>query len=138
MGAGVHLSEGMAKRICLVGGVALWLAHVSLTPPRGAPGGGRTGRSPLPISKRDVDSRVLFSSRGANRSDLGRTRSRAILLAMGRVLVSLLLAAVGCTELWRLVGTPFTSFDHGDGHDALYLRLPQVVKYIYTHLISNV
>jgi alanyl-tRNA synthetase len=30
-------------------------------------------------------------------------------------------------QLWRLIGTPFTSFDLGDGHDALHLRLPQLL-----------
>ena len=30
-------------------------------------------------------------------------------------------------ELWRLLGTPLTSFDNGDGHDDLRLRVPQLL-----------
>ena len=38
-----------------------------------------------------------------------------------------LLAAVCGSELWRLLGTPLTSFDNGDGHDDLRLRVPQLL-----------
>ena len=31
------------------------------------------------------------------------------------------------SELWRLLGTPLTSFDNGDGHDDLRLRVPQLL-----------
>ena len=107
MGAGVHLSEVMAKKLSLVGGVALWLAHVGFRDKDDAP-------LPLSVAKPTAADAQHASQQGA-------------LLAVGRLLIALLLAAVGATELWRLLGTPFTSFDHGDGHDDLRLRLPQLL-----------
>ena len=50
-----------------------------------------------------------------------------LLLLLGRLLIASLLAAVCGSELWRLLGTPLTSFDNGDGHDDLRLRVPQLL-----------
>ena len=53
--------------------------------------------------------------------------SHQMLLLLGRLLIAGLSAAVCGTELWRLLGTPLTSFDNGDGHDDLRLRVPQLL-----------
>ena len=107
MGAGVHLSEVMAKKLSLVGGVALWLAHVGFRDRTT-----RRCRSPSPSPPPPTPS---------------TRRSRARCWRSAASSSRHLLAAVGATELWRLLGTPFTSFDHGDGHDDLRLRLPQLL-----------
>ena len=54
-----------------------------------------------------------------------------LLLLFGRLLIASLSAAVCGSELWRLLGTPLTSFDNGDGHDDLRLRVPQVSRVVY-------
>jgi uncharacterized membrane protein YphA (DoxX/SURF4 family) len=53
--------------------------------------------------------------------------SHQMLLLLGRLLIAGLSAAVCGTELWRLLGTPLTSVDNGDGHDDLRLRVPQLL-----------
>jgi ATP-dependent Clp protease adapter protein ClpS len=96
MGAGVHVSEVMAKRVSLVGGVAVWLAHVTLVRPGERSRQSEARASRLPMTKRDAAS--AMGSPFAGCVD-GRARRRGALLAAGRMMVAGLLAAVGGTEV---------------------------------------
>ena len=112
LGGGLHLSELAAKKLSLVGGAALWWAHVvAATSAAG-------DASPLPLHR--------LQGRAAPRAAGGGGGQQQLLLLFGRLLIALLSAAVCGSELWRLLGTPLTSFDNGDGHDDLRLRVPQV------------
>ena len=130
LGGGLHLSELAAKKLSLVGGAALWWAHVVATHAAGA------AEAPLPLHQ--LQGRAAPSSkasgggggggRGGGGGGGGEGGGRQqLLLLLGRLLIASLLAAVCGSELWRLLGTPLTSFDNGDGHDDLRLRVPQLL-----------
>ena len=112
LGGGLHLSELAAKKLSLVGGAALWWAHVV------AATAAASDASPLPLHR--LQGRAAPSKGGGG-------GQQQLLLLFGRLLIALLSAAVCGSELWRLLGTPLTSFDNGDGHDDLRLRVPQLL-----------
>ena len=123
LGGGLHLSELAAKKLSLVGGAALWWAHVVATH------GTAAAEAPLPLHQ--LQGRAAPSSKGGGGGGGGGGGQQQLLLLFGRLLIASLSAAVCGSELWRLLGTPLTSFDNGDGHDDLRLRVPQVSRVAY-------
>ena len=98
LGAVIFLSELMAKRLALVGGVALWSAHC------GAGDGGAGVLELLPLHGTASSARKAGADSGAEKGRAGGVR-----LLAGRVTIAIILAFVCGTELWRLLCTQLTS-----------------------------
>ena len=137
LGGGVHLSELCAKKLSLLGGMALWWGHVAASDGDGGGaggGGGRYGRgtSPLPLHRLQGGSGGGGGGSGGGGGGRGGLTGEggagtSGLLLVGRLIIASLLAAVCGTELTRLFRTPLTSFDQADGGDDLRLRVPQLL-----------
>ena len=114
MGAGVHLSELMAKRLCLVAGVAMWKAHVShaeqetlssasLPPPANSP---RRSNPPSGASILKLSSSAAVGPDHIRGSD----RRTSLLLLGGRLVIAALIGSICGLELRRLLFTEMSHF----------------------------
>jgi uncharacterized membrane protein YphA (DoxX/SURF4 family) len=103
LGAGIHLSELMAKRVALVAAIALWTAHVWDDQTRLA--GQAVSGLPLPASVSPVRHRTATEVGEVAEPACGL---RGVLLLLGRLGIAVLLLCVCGTELARLLLTPLT------------------------------
>ena len=96
MGGGVHLSELMAKKLALMPATALWVLQTSAAST--ARGEVRGGGLPLPSTSPPKHARASFVEQEDERRGWV-----SVGLLLGRLVIAALLAAVGGTELWRLL-----------------------------------
>ena len=123
LGAGMHLSELMVKKLALLGGMMLWLTHTRQQPDR-ATGGSLPLPSTSPSKRQRGPANFaglcdgLYDGSGmsgmagepARNTTLGaECTSVSTKLLLARLTLAALLACIGGAELWRLLVAPCTS-----------------------------
>lgn len=107
LGAGLHLSELMAKKLTLVGAVALWIGHIHRhgVGDRGDSGDEIHSSARLPLLPTTSPSKCR-PHQIQPQPELGI--GSGLLLMLGRMAIACLLLVVCGTELARLILTPLT------------------------------